>query len=106
MELSEREREKMEEVIACVCEYFDVDILVTTERHGKYQTCSNARHFCWYILHYDLGISIRLIGKRFKRKENTIKKGVAKIKSGIRQQRYYRDKFHDLQRRTADIYKD
>jgi len=96
MELSEAQKEKIEQVIACVCDYFGVDVFITTERHGEYQTCSNARHFCWYILHYDMGVSLRLIGNRFNRRKNTINKALAKIRFGIKHQSYYRDRYNDI----------
>lgn len=96
MELNERQKGEVEEVIFGVCKYFGTEKDKLIEKSGEYLTYSNTRHFCWYILHYDMGVSIRLIANRFDRSQNSVNKGIAKIKFGIKSQSYYRDRYNDL----------
>lgn len=96
MKLDNRQWEQIEKIIYSVCEYFNADVTMMEEKRGEYLIYSSARHFCWYILHYDLGLSIRLIAQRFNRSTRCINQGVAKIKFGISHQSYYRDRYNDV----------
>lgn len=96
MELNEKQKQSVEEIISKVCDYFGVDKTEVKSRGGEYLTYSSARHFCWYILHYDFGVSIRLISNMFHRSERQVKKAISKIKYGIMYQSYYRDRYNDI----------
>ena len=96
MELDNSQREKVEKFIDDISRYFGVDREMMYGDGGGYTTHSNARHFCWYILHCNMNISIRLIANMFLRSERSIKRGISKIRFGIEYQAYYREKYDDV----------
>ena len=79
-----------------VCEHFGCDKQLLTEKQGDYLTYSTARHLIWYLAHYHIPVVINELSLVFKRKPNTIKKGIAKIKFGIEHERYYQNIYNEL----------
>ena len=91
-----KEYAKLVRITDIVCERFGCDKQLLTEKKGDYLTYSTARHFIWYLAHYMIPVVINELSLVFKRKPNTIKKGIAKIKFGIGHERYYQNIYNDL----------
>ena len=83
-------------IIEIVCEHFGCDKELIYEKQGDYLRYSTARHFIWYLAHYQIPVVINELSLVFKRKPNAIKKGIAKIKFGIGHERYYQNIYNDL----------
>lgn len=64
--------------------------------HDTCDRCSIARYTIWYYIHYEMGVSTRDIGEYFGRTKNTVFKGLAKLKSGIKTQPYYKRMYKDF----------
>ena len=91
-----QEYEELVRITEIVCEYFCCDKDLIYEKQGDYLRYSTARHFIWYLSHYHIPVVINDLSLVFKRKPNTIKKGIAKIKFGIGHERYYQNIYNDL----------
>ena len=91
-----KEYEKMVRITEIVCEHFCCDKDLIYDKHGDYLRYSTARHFIWYLAHYHIPVVINDLSLVFKRKPNTIKKGIAKIKFGIEHERYYQNIYNDI----------
>ena len=87
---------KLVRMTEIVCEYFDCDKEMITEKGGDYLRYSTARHFIWYLAHYHIPVVINELSLVFKRKPNTIKKGIAKIRFGVLHERYYQNIYNEL----------
>ena len=83
-------------IIEIVCEQFGCEKDLISEKSGDYLRYSTARHFIWYLAHYHIPVDINDLSLVFKRKPNTIKKGIAKIKFGLGHERYYKNIYNDL----------
>ena len=97
-----KEYEKLVRITEIVCEYFGCDKELLSEKQGDYLRYSTARHFIWYLAHYQIPVVINDLSLVFNRKPNTIKKGIAKIKFGIGHERYYRNIYDDLTQKIPD----
>ena len=91
-----KEYAKLVRITDIVCERFGCDKQLLTEKQGDYLAYSTARHFIWYLAHYRIPVVINELSLVFKRKPNTIKKGIAKIRFGIGHERYYQNIYNDL----------
>ena len=91
-----QEYEELVRITGSVCEYFCCDKELIYEKHGDYLRYSTARHFIWYLAHYQIPVVINELSLVFKRKPNAIKKGIAKIKFGIEHERYYQNIYNDI----------
>lgn len=91
-----KEYEKLIRITDIVCEYFFCDKELIYEKHGDYLRYSTARHFIWYLAHYQIPVVINDLSLLFKRKPNAIKKGIAKIKFGVEHERYYQNIYNDI----------
>lgn len=72
----------IEDVIQYACEEWAID------RHQLLGPCRKAdfveaRQFCFWVLHHELGISTGRIGKRFARDHTTIMHGVKSFKAKV-----------------------
>ena len=94
--MTPKEYAKLVRITGIVCEYFDCDKEMITEKGGDYLRYSTARHLIWYLAHYQIPVVINELSLVFKRKPNAIKKGIAKIKFGIEHERYYQSIYNDL----------
>ena len=100
--MKQKEYEKLVRITEIVCEYFCCDKELIYEKHGDYLRYSTARHFIWYLAHYRIPVVINDLSLVFKRKPNAIKKGIAKIKFGIENERYYRNIYDDIIQKIPD----
>ena len=100
--MKQKEYEKLVLITEIVCEYFCCDKELIYEKQGDYLRYSTARHFIWYLAHYQIPVVINDLSLVFKRKQNTIKKGIAKIKFGIVHERYYRNIYDDITQKITD----
>lgn len=91
-----KEYEKLVRITEIVCEYFGCDKELLSEKQGDYLRYSTARHFIWYLAHYQIPVVINELSLVFKRNPNAIKKGIAKIKFGVEHERYYQNIYNDL----------
>ena len=91
-----KEYAKLIRITEIVCEHFGCEKELISEKQGDYLRYSTARHFIWYLAHYQIPVVINELSLVFKRKPNAIKKGVAKIKFGIEHERYYQNIYDDL----------
>ena len=91
-----KEYAKLVRITDIVCEHFGCEKKLLSEKQGDYLTYSTARHFIWYLSHYMIPVVINELSLVFKRKPNTIKKGIAKIKFGIEHDRYYRNIYNTI----------
>ena len=91
-----QEYEELVRITEIVCKHFGCDKELIYEKHGDYLSYSTARHFIWYLAHYHIPVVINDLSLVFKRKPNTIKKGIAKIRFGIGHERYYKNIYNDL----------
>ena len=94
--MTPKEYAKLVRITDIVCEHFGCDKNLLSEKQGDYLTYSTARHFIWYLSHYMIPVVINELSLVFKRKPNTIKKGIAKIKFGIQHDRYYRNIYNEI----------
>ena len=97
-----KEYAKLVRITEIVCEYFCCDKELISEKHGDYLRYSTARHFIWYIAHYQIPVVINELSLVIKRKSNAIKKGTAKIKFGILHERYYRNIYDYIIQKIPD----
>ena len=100
--MKQKEYEKLVLITEIVCEYFCCDKELIYEKQGDYLRYSTARHFIWYLAHYQIPVVINELSLVFKRKPNSIKKGIAKIKFGIVHERYYRNIYDDITQKIPD----
>lgn len=101
--MKQKEYEKLVLITEIVCEYFCCDKELIYEKQGDYLRYSTARHFIWYLAHYQIPVVINELSLVFKRKPNSIKKGIAKIKFGIGHERYYRNIYEDIIQKIPDM---
>ena len=94
--MTPKEYAKLVHITEIVCEYFGCDKELISEKQGDYLRYSTARHFIWYLAHYQIPVVINELSLVFKRKQNAIKKGIAKIKFSIGHERYYRNIYEDI----------
>ena len=87
---------KLVRITEIVCEYFGCDKELISEKQGDYLRYSTARHFIWYLAHYQIPVVINELSLLFKRNPNAIKKGIAKIKFGVEHERYYKYIYYDI----------
>ena len=97
-----KEYAKLVRITEIVCEHFGCEKDLISEKQGDYLRYSTARHFIWYIAHYRIPVVINELSLVFKRKPNTIKKGIAKIKFCIVHERYYRNIYDDIIQKIPD----
>ena len=90
-----KEYAKLVRITEIVCEYFGCDKELIYEKQGDYLRYSTARHFIWYLAHYQIPVVINELSLLFKRNPNAIKKGIAKIKFGVEHERYYQYIYND-----------
>lgn len=95
-----KEYTKLVHITNVVCEHFGCNKELISEKQGDYLRYSTARHFIWYLAHYQIPIVINELSLVFKRKPNTIKKGIAKIKFGVKHERYYQNIYKDIMDKT------
>ena len=100
--MTPKEYAKLVRIIDIVCEQFVCEKDLISEKQGDYLRYSTARHFIWYLAHYHIPVVINDLSLVFKRKPNTIKKGIAKIKFGIGHERYYRNIYDDIIQKIPD----
>lgn len=62
-----------------VCDYFEVSRESLYKRQGTHSE-GRARHFLWYILHTDFGVSNPKIAKRYERSERAVLRFRSEIK--------------------------
>lgn len=72
-----------------ICSVFGVETADMDGRYDMSRHITDCKHFIWYFLHYEEGISISMIAKTYHRSQRQVKYAVAKIKYGIRTQAYY-----------------
>ena len=94
--MTPKEYAKLVRIIDIVCEQFVCEKYLISEKQGDYVRYSTARHFIWYLAHYHIPVVINDLSLVFKRKPNTIKKGIAKIKFGVEHDRYYQNIYNEL----------
>ena len=96
LDMKPKEYAKLVRITEIVCEHFDCDKEMISEKQGDYLRYSTARHFIWYLAHYIIPVVVNDLSLVFKRKPNAIKKGIAKIKFGTQHERYYQNIYNDL----------
>ena len=57
-----------------------------------------ARHFSWYILHVDYGISTGILCKEFFKTRRQVFSAINKIRNGIDKQKFYQELYESLKR--------
>lgn len=82
----------MAQKISC---FFDVNVEDLYIAKGT-ESMRNAREFTWYILHYYYFISNNVLSCIYKKDSRTIRRGYAKIKHGVGNQKYYQQLHKDL----------
>lgn len=85
----------IERVSTFAAMHFGIDSRNIYDTHRTH-ICSITRHTIWYVLHCDYGISIGRLANRFLRTRRNIFIGIAKMRNGIRTQRYYADIYTDF----------
>ena len=96
LSMKPKEYAKLVRITEIVCEHFGCEKDLISEKQGDYLRYSTARHFIWYLAHYQIPVVVNELSLVFKRKPNAIKKGIAKIKFGIEHERYYQNIYNDI----------
>lgn len=100
--MNEYQKKKVDEIANEICDYFNV-----TEKNiinmDRREAPLNAKTFLWYILHYELYLSIKTISKIYLRDPRSICRGVARIREGMKNQPYYRIIYSNLMKRISPI---
>ena len=96
LSMKPKEYAKLIYIIKIVCEHFGCEKDLISEKQGDYLRYSTARHFIWYLAHYQIPVVVNELSLVFKRKPNAIKKGIAKIKFGVEHERYYQNIYNDI----------
>lgn len=102
MALSDNQKKAIDKIEKEICSYFKIreqDII----NKDNSEVISNARHFLWYMLHFKLSMSPLTISKIYFRLPRTIKKGYAKIKSGIKYHSYYQIMYAELEQKIEPL---
>ena len=76
----------IESIEQAVCDFFDVSIEEVHSR-TKDRKVSCARHFLWYILHEDFGMSNAQIARRYGRIKRRVVEYISKIRFRVANQR-------------------
>lgn len=76
----------IESVEQAVCGFFDVSLEDIYSR-TKNRKVSCARHFLWYILHEDFGMSNAQIARRYGRIKRRVVEYISKIRFRVANQR-------------------
>lgn len=102
MILELRHQKVIDKISEEVCKYFDVSEQDIVNKDKK-EKPSNARYFLWYILHYEMRLSVRMIADTYIRAERNVYKGISKIRCGLRTQSYYRTIYNELLNRIHPL---
>lgn len=102
MKLTTEQINKIDEIEMIVANHFGIEPQSIINRESK-ENVSNARYFLWYILHFDLGMSPTQLGRLYYRTPRLVKRGYAKIKSGIKFHKLYSNIYEDLMEKTEPI---
>ena len=80
-----------------ICLFFGVslDELYSREIARK---VSNARHYLWYILHYDFGMSNGQIAKRYDRTKRAVIMSISDLRFRVVQQREDRNIYNRIKK--------
>lgn len=76
-----------------VCEYFKLDVNGLLCRSKKNAL---ARGYLWYILHYDLCLSVNTIAKRYERAKRVVNTLIAKTKYLVEHQKVYKEHYEKI----------
>jgi chromosomal replication initiation ATPase DnaA len=76
----------IENIEHAVCNFFEVSVEDVHSR-TKDRKISCARHFLWYILHEDFGMSNAQIAKRYGRIKRRVVEYISKIRFRVANQR-------------------
>lgn len=76
----------IESIEQAVCEFFGVSVEEVHSR-TKDRKISCARHFLWYILHEDFGMSNAQIAKRYGRIKRRVVEYISKIRFRVANQK-------------------
>lgn len=81
---------RVEDMCSFASRYFSIKItdLYSKTRKGN---CITAKHLIWFILHYEYGFKTSELSREFFRSRRDVFLGISKIKSGIKNQKYYKD---------------
>lgn len=82
----EKKNFDIESIEQAVCGFFDVSLEDIYSR-TKNRKVSCARHFLWYILHEDFGMSNARIARRYGRIKRRVVEYISKIRFRIANQR-------------------
>lgn len=85
------------EIEKIICEYFNVEQHSLYGQRGQ-ENVTNARFYLWYILHYDMNLSVNRIAKIYNKTPRNISYAIAKIKDGITYQPYYKNIYKELKK--------
>lgn len=102
MKLNFSQKQTIDKIEHEVCSYFKISEQDIINKDNS-ELVSNARHFLWYILHFKLNMSPLTISKIYLRLPRSIKRGYAKIKSGIKYHSYYQIMYAELEQETEPL---
>lgn len=102
MKLNDNQKQTIDKIEKEVCSYFKISEQDIINKDNS-EVISNARHFLWYILHFKLAMSPLTISKIYFRLPRTIKRGYAKIKSGIKYHSYYQIMYAELEQKIEPL---
>lgn len=102
MKLNDTQKQTIDKIEKEICSYFKVTEQEIINKNNS-DIVSNSRHFLWYMLHFKLSMSPLTISKIYSRLPRTIKRGYAKIKSGIKYHSYYRAMYKELEEKIEPL---
>lgn len=102
MVLTEFQKLVIDNICRVVCKYFNVreQDLFNSDRREK---VFNAKTFLWYILHYEVRLSANTLSDVYMTDKRSIFRGIAKIRTGISTQPYYRFIYDDLLKKLEPL---
>lgn len=104
MKLTLKQENIINRITDDICDYFNVNksSIIGLDRR---ESAINAKTFIWYILHYEMKLSIKTISIVYEREMRSIYRGVAKIREGLKNQPYYRMIYDDLMNTVSPLLK-
>lgn len=102
MKINFNQKQTIDRIEQQVCSYFKISEQDIINKDNS-EVISNARHFLWYMLHFKLEMSPLSISKIYFRQPRTVKRGYAKIKSGIKYHSYYQTMYKELEEKIEPL---
>lgn len=83
-------------IIEIICSLYNIGLADVYKKRTDYTRCGDARHYCWYFMHYHALMTTKSIANKFERTPNAVKKGIAKIKFLIGHVKEYNNRYQEI----------